>query len=60
MESRRLTMSNPSAVFSIVAHEALDHIVADAENDDCISQEGGHIITHQRSKRRLKVSLLSF
>ncbi len=59
MESRRLTMSNASAAFSIVAHEALDHIVADGENDDCINQEGGHIITHQRSRRRLKVSSLS-
>ncbi len=56
MESRRLTMSNPSAFFSIVAHEALDHIVADGENDDCTNQEGGHINTHQRSRRRLKVS----
>jgi hypothetical protein len=49
-------MSNPSAAFSIVAHEALDHIVADAENDDGINQEGGYVITHQRSRRRLRVS----
>ncbi len=56
MESRRLTMSNASAAFSIVAHEALDHIVADAEIDDCISQEGARIPTHQRSRRRPRVS----
>ncbi len=56
MELRRRTMSSPSAAFSIVAHEALDHLVADADNDDCTSQEGAHIITHQRSRRRLKVS----
>jgi len=49
-------MSNASAAFSIIAHEALDHIVLDAEIDDCTSQEGGHIITHQRSRRRLRVS----
>jgi hypothetical protein len=56
MESRRFTMSNPTAAFSMVAHEALDHIVlADGENDDCISQEGG-LLTHQRSRRRLRVS----
>ena len=56
MELRRRTMSSPSAAFSIIAHEALDHIVADAENEECISQESSQIITHQRSRRRLKVS----
>jgi hypothetical protein len=56
MELRRRTMSNPSAAFSIIAHEALDHIVADAENDEYKRQEGASIITHQRSRRRLKVS----
>ncbi|CAF1144377.1 unnamed protein product [Rotaria sp. Silwood1] len=52
-ELRRLTMSNPASTFSIVAQEALDHIVADGETDDCISQEHGYI-THQRSRRRLR------
>jgi hypothetical protein len=57
MESRRVTMSNPSAAFSNIAQEALDHIVADTENDEYINQEGGHIFTHQRSsRRRLRVS----
>jgi hypothetical protein len=58
MQSRRLTMSNPTAAFSIVAHEALDHIVTDGETDDGITQEGGHI-TRQRSRRRLRVSHMS-
>jgi hypothetical protein len=56
MESRRLTMSSPIAAFSIVAHEALDHIVTDGEIDDSGGQEGGHAVTHQRSRRRLRVS----
>jgi hypothetical protein len=52
MESRRFTMSNSSFAFSNIAHEALDHISADSENDECTSQEGG---VQQRSRRRLKV-----
>jgi hypothetical protein len=60
MESRRLTMSSPIAAFSIVAHEALDHIVTDGEIDDSGSPEGGHAVTHQRSRRRLRVSLIYF
>jgi hypothetical protein len=55
METRRLTMTNPTAAFSIVAHEALDHIVLDAEIDEHIIHDGGHI-TRQRSRRRFKVS----
>ena len=51
MESRRLTMSNPSGVFSIVAYEALDHIAADADNDEALSHEN----RLQRSRRRVKV-----
>ncbi|CAF3846071.1 unnamed protein product [Adineta steineri] len=50
MESRRLTMSNPSAVFSIIAHEALDHITTESEHDDGI----GHEIGRQHSRRRVK------
>jgi hypothetical protein len=56
MELPRRTMSGPSTAFSIVAHEALDHLVADADNDECLNQEGAHIISRQRSRRRLKVS----
>ncbi|CAM4951541.1 unnamed protein product [Rotaria socialis] len=53
MNLRHLIAANPGASFSIVAHEALDHIVADGENDDCISQEHGYV-SHQRSRRRLR------
>ncbi|CAF5082979.1 unnamed protein product, partial [Rotaria magnacalcarata] len=53
MDLRHLIAANPAASFSIVAHEALDHIVADGENDDCISQEHGYV-SHQRSRRRLR------
>jgi len=58
MESRRRTMSSPSTAFSIVAQEALDHIVADSDNEDGTSQENIHINTHQRARRRAKVSSL--
>ena len=55
LKPRRPTISNPTGTFSLVAHEALDHIVADGENDDRIS-DGHRYITYQPSRRRLKVS----
>ena len=50
MDHRRFTMTNPTAVFSIVAHEAWDQKISDKDNDD-----NGHNIS-QRSRRRYTVS----
>jgi hypothetical protein len=50
MNLRRFTMTNPTAVFSSVAHEAWDHKLSDGENED-----GGHN-TSQRIRRRYGVS----
>lgn len=51
MDHRRFTMTNPTAVFSIVAHEAWDQKICDKDNDD-----NGHNIS-QRSRRRYTVSI---
>jgi hypothetical protein len=59
MELRRFTMANPTAAFSIIAHEAWDHKITDGENDDSLSVEDGHV-NRQRSRRRLKVSTRYF
>ncbi|CAF3411384.1 unnamed protein product [Rotaria sp. Silwood1] len=53
MELRRFTMSNPTAAFSIVAHEAWGHKISDGENDEDINQNDGHN-SSQRSRRRLR------
>ena len=55
MDFRRHTLTHPSATFSIVAHEALDHIVTDGEQDDYL-QDGVRPLNYQRSRRRLGVS----
>ena len=52
MESRRGTMSSPSGTFSHIAHEALDHLVADGTHED----RNPHSIAYQPSRRRPKVS----
>lgn len=57
MELRRFTMANPTAAFSIVAHEAWGHKITDGDNDDNQSADDG--LTHQRSRRRYKVSYLT-
>lgn len=57
MDSRHRMMATSTASFSIIAQEALDHIAADSDNEDTGSQEHG-VVSHQRSRRRLRVSLL--
>jgi hypothetical protein len=59
MNLRRLTLANPMAAFSIVAHEAWDHKYSDGENDDGANNEGGHS-SSQRSRRRYGVSKIIF
>ena len=59
MNIRRLTLANPMAAFSIVAHEAWDHKFSDGENDDGTNNEGGHN-SSQRSRRRYGVSKIIF
>lgn len=54
MELRRFTMTNPTAAFSIVAHEAWGHKQTDGENDENENLDDGHH-TSQRSRRRLRV-----
>lgn len=54
MEHRRFTMTNPTAVFSILAHEAWDQKISDKEIDD-----NGHNAS-QRSRRRYTVSDTTF
>ncbi|CAF0749524.1 unnamed protein product [Rotaria sordida] len=53
MELRRFTMSNPTAAFSIVAHEAWGHKISDGENDDDTNQDDGQNAS-QRSRHRLR------
>jgi hypothetical protein len=48
-------MTNPTAMFSIVAHEAYGHKITDGENDDDINQDDAHNAS-QRSRRRIRVS----
>ena len=56
MDARRHTATyHPTATFSIVAHEALDHFVAETDQDEP-RVEHGRPLTHQRSRRRLGVS----
>ncbi len=50
MNLRRFTMTNPTAVFSIIAHEALGHKSSDGENNSDVHR------TSQRSRRRFGVS----
>ena len=59
IELRRFTMTNPTAAFSIVAHEAWDHKVSDGENDDIMEHDDGQI-TSQRSRRRFRVRYKDF
>ncbi len=47
-------MANPTAVFSIIAHEAWDHKLSDGENDDDEHN------TNQRPRRRYGVSRKDF
>jgi len=52
---RRFTMTNPTAAFSIIAHEALDHKATDGEDENDLNDDVMHNGT-QRSRRRLRVS----
>ena len=54
MDRRRFTMTNPTAVFSILAHEAWDQKSSEKETDD-----NGHNAS-QRSRRRYTVSDTNF
>jgi hypothetical protein len=56
MDSRRQTVTHSAATFSIVAHEALDHIVVDGDNDDHFHDHARQLTTQQRCRRRLGVS----
>lgn len=56
MDLRRNTMSCSSAAFSSVAQEALDYLVIDGEGDDRMIRDTPHLITHQPTRRRPKVS----
>ncbi|CAF3838505.1 unnamed protein product [Rotaria magnacalcarata] len=53
MELRRFTMSNPTASFSIIAHEAWGHRLSVVDNDEDTNFEDGHNKT-QRLRSRLK------
>ncbi|CAF4305030.1 unnamed protein product, partial [Rotaria magnacalcarata] len=53
MELRRFTMSNPTASFSIIAHEAWGHRLSVVDNDEDANFEDGHNKT-QRLRSRLK------
>ena len=56
MDARRHTATHyPTAAFSMVAHEALDHFGAESDQDE-LRVEHGRPLTHQRSRRRLGVS----
>ncbi len=59
MNLRRFTMTNPTAVFSIIAHEALGHKSSDGENNGDAHQADVHR-TSQRSRRRFGVSENTF
>ena len=48
-------MTNPSAAFSILAHEACSHRFSEGENGDNGSLDNGHNAS-QRSRRRSRVS----
>ena len=52
---RRFTMTNPTAAFSMLAHEAWGHKLNDGETDDDSNQDGIHNGS-QRSRRRIGVS----
>ncbi len=52
---RRFTMANPSAAFSIVAHEAWGLKVSDGENEDGTGEDN-EPNSNQRSRRRFRVS----
>lgn len=58
MDHRRFTMANPTAAFSIIAHEAWGLKVSDGENDDDedddTNQPNG-LNSSQRPRRRLRV-----
>lgn len=51
MDRRRFTMTNPTAVFSFVAHEAWDQKTSDKDNDD-----NGHNLSQRSIRRRYTVS----
>jgi hypothetical protein len=55
MELRRFTMTNPTAIFSLLAHEARDHKFSEGENHDDGSLDNGHNAS-QKSRRRSRVS----
>ncbi|CAF2147953.1 unnamed protein product [Rotaria magnacalcarata] len=55
MELRRFTMSNPTASFSIIAHEAWGHRLSVVDNDEDANFEDGHNKT-QRLRSRLKTN----
>jgi hypothetical protein len=50
MDVRRFTMTNPTAVFSSIAHEAWGNKISDSET------ENDEHNASQRSRRRLRVS----
>jgi len=59
MNLRRFTMTNPTAAFSILAHEAWDHKISDGENDDDTGQDNEHNAS-RRSRYQSKVSKNNF
>lgn len=55
MDSRQQQAIHASSTFSIVAHEALDYIVADGEYDEYLNDHVRHR-SYQQKRRRLGVS----
>jgi hypothetical protein len=55
MDTRRFTMTNSAAAFTVIAQGAWGHKHSDGDNDDNGNLDDGHN-TSQRSRRRSKVS----